>query len=76
MLFQVPTGQKEAELPAMDSASIVICIHGSAQVSNQTLAQDIAVRRGTILFIAASEKVVLKIQSDDGMLVYRAHAGC
>lgn len=72
----MPAGCSEAELPPMDSASIVICIQGSASVSNQSLSQDIQMHRGTILFIAANEKVSLKVGSNDGLLIYRAHAGC
>ena len=75
-IIQFETGKSEAEIPAMDSASIVICIQGSASVSNQSLTQDVQMHRGTILFIAANENVSLKIEPANGLLVYRSHAGC
>lgn len=60
----------------MNSASIMICIEGDAKLSNQSLAQAIQVHCGTVLFISANEETALEVLSDNGMLLYRAHAGC
>jgi mannose-6-phosphate isomerase class I len=60
----------------MSSASIVICIEGAASLNNQSLTQSIQVQRGTVLFISANEEAALEVSSANGMLLYRAHAGC
>ncbi|XP_060565731.1 mannose-6-phosphate isomerase-like [Ruditapes philippinarum] len=74
--ISVPAGLKSTTLPAMSSASIVICIEGAASLNNQSLTQSIQVQRGTVLFISANEEAALEVSSANGMLLYRAHAGC
>lgn len=74
--IQVPADTQTASLVSMSSASIVICIEGNASLTNATLNQPIQVRRGTILFIAANQEAVLNVTSANGMLFFRAHAGC
>ncbi|XP_045200418.2 mannose-6-phosphate isomerase-like [Mercenaria mercenaria] len=74
--IRIPAGVKCTNLAAMNSASIVICIKGTASLNNQSLTQSIQVQRGTVLFISANEETALQMSSENGMLLYRAHAGC
>lgn len=68
-------GVKQETLPAIDSASVLICIQGRATVKNPNLTQPINLGRGTILFIAANQSVDVEIDPAEGMLLYRAHTG-
>ena len=74
--FQVPAGLLLTSIPAISGASIVICITGSAKLTNRTIKEPITVKRGTVLFISANEEAHLQVESDSGMLLYRAYAGC
>jgi len=61
-------------IDAVDGASIVIVLSGSAVVHNDSLdGSTIDLKRGSVLFIAANEFASLTISSVDcGLLMFRA----
>ncbi|XP_072881614.1 mannose-6-phosphate isomerase isoform X1 [Hemitrygon akajei] len=68
--IEVPSSVKQYTISSIDSASILLVIRGEASaVANPS---QINVQRGSVLFIAANEKVDLCINSTDGMLLFRA----
>ncbi|XP_041352490.1 mannose-6-phosphate isomerase-like [Gigantopelta aegis] len=68
--YEVPAG-KNVSLPAMDSASIVILIHGEGNASNRTLSSPLHVKRGSVFFIAANEEV--NVTPTSNILMFRAY---
>ena len=75
MSFQIPKQLSSTTLPAIQSASILICIDGIGSVSNSSLLCPIDLKRGTTLFISANQSTDLTVKSSNGMLLYRALAG-
>ncbi|XP_076436097.1 mannose-6-phosphate isomerase-like isoform X2 [Babylonia areolata] len=73
--FEVPQGVKEFKLNAFESASICIVIRGQGQASNATLKAPLALRRGSVFFIAAKQEVGVMVTGDGDMLLFQAYAG-
>ena len=65
---------KSFTLPTLESANIVIVIEGNGTLSNRTIDQSIAVKRGTVIFISADEEATVEVSSS-GMWLFRAHGG-
>ena len=74
MYLQVPDNVGCCTLPAVDCASIVICIEGSGSLSNRTLDQSIGIKRGTVIFVSANEEAKIDLSSK-GMWLFRAQCG-
>ncbi len=75
--LQVPPGQKQYTVSALDSASIVLVVQGEgtgsgAEGDGSPAAGPGAVARGTVLFLAAHSALQLDVRSD-GMLMFRAY---
>ncbi|XP_078285997.1 mannose-6-phosphate isomerase isoform X2 [Rhinoraja longicauda] len=68
--IEVPSSVKQYTICSADSASILLVIRGEALATADP--SQINVRRGSVLFIGANEKVDLCINSVDGMLLFRA----
>uniref|UniRef100_A0A3Q2C7M4 Mannose-6-phosphate isomerase n=1 Tax=Cyprinodon variegatus TaxID=28743 RepID=A0A3Q2C7M4_CYPVA len=72
MKIQVPASVKEYTIASVDSASILLVIHGDATATSAAAFSDITLRRGTVLFVSANESVSLQISSQSGMTMFRA----
>ncbi|XP_038157234.1 mannose-6-phosphate isomerase [Cyprinodon tularosa] len=72
MKIQVPASVKEYTIASVDSASILLVIHGDATATSAAAFSDITLRRGTVLFVSANESVSLQISSQSGMTLFRA----
>jgi mannose-6-phosphate isomerase len=72
--IQLPVGIKHYTMAAVDGASIVIVLNGCAEVQNDSLGgSTVDVKRGSVLFIAASESLSFTVGSvDSGLLMFRA----
>ncbi|XP_067871254.1 mannose-6-phosphate isomerase [Heterodontus francisci] len=68
--IEVPSSVKRYMISSIDSASILLVIRGEA--TGTAAPSQINIRRGSVLFIAANERVDLCVQSVDGMLLFRA----
>lgn len=71
--MQVPAETRDYTLAAYDSGSIVIFIRGCAAASAASISETLALKRGSVIFVAAGESVHLKLESNDGLLAFRAY---
>ncbi|NXY54418.1 MPI isomerase, partial [Callaeas wilsoni] len=72
MRIEIPASIKLYLISAMDSASILLVIHGTAVGTSTAAASEMSLQRGSVLFISANESISLHLSSPDGMLLFRA----
>uniref|UniRef100_A0A8C0ART4 Mannose-6-phosphate isomerase n=1 Tax=Buteo japonicus TaxID=224669 RepID=A0A8C0ART4_9AVES len=72
MRIEIPPSIKLYLVSAMDSASILLVIQGTAVGTSTAAASEMTLRRGSVLFISANESISLHLSSPDGMLLFRA----
>ncbi|XP_074955989.1 mannose-6-phosphate isomerase isoform X3 [Phalacrocorax aristotelis] len=72
MRIEIPSSIKLYLVSAMDSASILLVIQGTAVGTSTAAASEMTLRRGSVLFISANESISLHLSSLDGMLLFRA----
>ncbi|XP_028599490.2 mannose-6-phosphate isomerase [Podarcis muralis] len=72
MRIEIPSSIKLYLISAIDSASILLVVQGTAVGTSTAAASEMAVRRGSVLFISANESVSLHLSAPDGMLLFRA----
>lgn len=72
MRIQVPASVKQYTVAAIDCAGILLVVEGEATATSTAALSDIAMRRGTVLFISANESVFLHVTSHSGMTIFRA----
>ncbi|XP_026222165.1 mannose-6-phosphate isomerase [Anabas testudineus] len=72
MRIQIPASVKQYTVAPVDSASIILVIEGDATATCAAALSDVALRRGTVLFVSANECVTLHITSPSGMTMFRA----
>ena len=70
--MQIPTSIKLYLVSAVDSASILLVIRGTAVGTSTAAAAEMTLCRGSVLFISANESISLHLSSPDGMLLFRA----
>ncbi|CAB1323571.1 unnamed protein product [Coregonus sp. 'balchen'] len=68
----VPASVRQYTVAPVDCAGILLVIEGEATATSAAALSDIALRRGTVLFISANESVSLHVTSPSGMTMYRA----
>ncbi|XP_008946711.1 PREDICTED: mannose-6-phosphate isomerase, partial [Merops nubicus] len=72
MRIEIPASIKLYLVSAVDSASILLVIQGTAVGTSTAAASEMTLRRGSVLFISANESISLHLSSPDGMLLFRA----
>ncbi|XP_006628989.2 mannose-6-phosphate isomerase isoform X1 [Lepisosteus oculatus] len=72
MRIQIPGAAKQYTLAPVDSAGILLVVQGEATASSAAALSDVALRRGSVLFVSANESVALHLGSPGGMLLFRA----
>lgn len=70
--IQVPPSVQQYVLSPVDSASILLVIDGDATALCATGLAEVTLRRGTVLFVSASESISLEVASPAGMTMFRA----
>ncbi|XP_010190794.1 PREDICTED: mannose-6-phosphate isomerase [Mesitornis unicolor] len=68
MRIEVPASIKLYLVSAVDSASILLVIQGTAVGTSTAAASEMSLRRGSVLFISANESISLHLSSPDGVL--------
>ncbi|XP_059570715.1 mannose-6-phosphate isomerase isoform X2 [Alligator mississippiensis] len=71
MRIQIPS-IKLYLISAVDSASILLVIQGTAVGTSTGATSEMTLRRGSVFFISANESISLQVSSPDGMLLFRA----
>ncbi|XP_066557863.1 mannose-6-phosphate isomerase [Amia ocellicauda] len=72
MRIQIPGSVKQYTVAPIDCAGILLVVTGEATAASAAALSDMALRRGSVLFISANESVALHITSPAGMLLFRA----
>ncbi|XP_013922622.1 PREDICTED: mannose-6-phosphate isomerase, partial [Thamnophis sirtalis] len=72
MRIEIPSPIKLYLISAIDSASILLTVQGSAVGTSTAATSEMILRPGTVLFISANESVSLHFNSPEGMLLFRA----
>ncbi|XP_066200467.1 mannose-6-phosphate isomerase isoform X1 [Saccopteryx leptura] len=72
MKMEVPGSVTEYKILALDSASILLMVQGTATASTSTAQEVIPLHRGRVLFIGANETVSLKLIVLEDLLMFRA----
>ncbi|XP_071424216.1 mannose-6-phosphate isomerase isoform X2 [Pithys albifrons albifrons] len=72
MRIEIPASIKLYLISAIDSASILLVIQGTAVGTSTAAASEMSLCRGSVLFISANESISLHLSSADGMLLFRA----
>uniref|UniRef100_H0WSF2 Mannose-6-phosphate isomerase n=1 Tax=Otolemur garnettii TaxID=30611 RepID=H0WSF2_OTOGA len=72
MKMEVPGSMTEYKVLALDSASILLMVHGTVTASTPTAQTTIHLQRGGVLFIGANESVSLKLTEPKDLLIFRA----
>ncbi|XP_053451986.1 mannose-6-phosphate isomerase isoform X3 [Nycticebus coucang] len=72
MKMEVPGSMIEYKVLALDSASILLMVHGTVTASTPTAQTTISLQRGGVLFIGANESVSLKLTESKDLLIFRA----
>ncbi|XP_029431543.1 mannose-6-phosphate isomerase isoform X2 [Rhinatrema bivittatum] len=70
--IQIPPSMKQYTISSVDSASILLVIHGEATATSTAALSEMILHRGSVLFISANESVSLDLSSAAGMLMFRA----
>ncbi|XP_054858590.1 mannose-6-phosphate isomerase [Eublepharis macularius] len=72
MKIEIPSTVKLYLVSAIDSASILLVISGTAVGTSTAASSDMALRPGAVLFISANESISLRLSVSEGMLLFRA----
>ncbi|XP_009999644.1 PREDICTED: mannose-6-phosphate isomerase [Chaetura pelagica] len=72
MRIEIPSSIKLYLVSAVESASILLVIRGTAVGTSTAAASEMTLCRGSVLFISANESISLHLSSPDGMLLLRA----
>ncbi|KAM6426197.1 mannose-6-phosphate isomerase [Liasis olivaceus] len=72
MRIEIPSSVKLYLVSAIDSASILLVVQGSAVGTSTAAGSEMALRPGAVLFMSANESVSLHFSSAKGMLLFRA----
>ncbi|XP_058012292.1 mannose-6-phosphate isomerase isoform X2 [Ahaetulla prasina] len=72
MRIEIPSAIKLYLISAIDSASILLTVQGSAVGTSTAAASEMILRPGTVLFISANESLSLHFNSPEGMVLFRA----
>ncbi|XP_060115809.1 mannose-6-phosphate isomerase [Heteronotia binoei] len=72
MKIEIPSPVKLYLVSAIDSASILLVIKGTAVGTSTATPSEMALRPGIVLFISANESISLRLSASDGMLMFRA----
>ncbi|KAH0619892.1 hypothetical protein JD844_014289 [Phrynosoma platyrhinos] len=72
MRIEIPASIKLYLVSAIDSASILLVVQGTAVGTSTAAVSEMALRRGSVLFISANESVSLHLSAGEGMLLFRA----
>ncbi|KAJ8417149.1 hypothetical protein AAFF_G00283760 [Aldrovandia affinis] len=72
MRIQVPGSAKQYTVASVDCAGILLVVQGEATATAASALSDMALRRGSVVFISANESVALHITSPSGMTLFRA----
>lgn len=72
LLRQVPPSLRQYAVAPLDSASILLVTDGAAAASCPPGLSEVALRRGSVLFVSANESVSLRLESPAGMTMFRA----
>uniref|UniRef100_A0A8C6Y028 Mannose-6-phosphate isomerase n=1 Tax=Naja naja TaxID=35670 RepID=A0A8C6Y028_NAJNA len=72
MRIEIPSSIKLYLISAIDSASILLTVQGSAVGTSTAAASEMILRPGTVLFISANESLSLHFNSAEGMVLFRA----
>uniref|UniRef100_A0A8C3CL30 Mannose-6-phosphate isomerase n=1 Tax=Cairina moschata TaxID=8855 RepID=A0A8C3CL30_CAIMO len=72
MRIEIPSSIKLYLVSALDSASILLVLRGTAVATSTAAASEMSLRRGSVLFVSANESLSLRLASPDGMLLFRA----
>ncbi|XP_018621208.2 mannose-6-phosphate isomerase [Scleropages formosus] len=72
MRIQVPGSVKQYLVAPLDCAGILLVVHGEASAASAAAHSDLALHRGSVLFISANESLTLHISSPSGMTLFRA----
>lgn len=70
--MQIPSSIKLYLISALDSASILLVIQGTAMGTSTAAASEMTLRRGSVIFISANESISMHLSSSEGMLLFRA----
>ncbi|XP_048225454.1 LOW QUALITY PROTEIN: mannose-6-phosphate isomerase [Perognathus longimembris pacificus] len=69
---EVPGSVPRYELPAVDSASIVLVVRGAAAARSPAAPAALPLQPGSVLFVAARERVSLELADAQDLLLFRA----
>ncbi len=69
--FQVPSDATSYTMAAIDGASIILTVEGSASCSDGSC--DLEVQKGSVLFLAAGEQLTFNVKSEGLLLMFRAY---
>ncbi|KAJ8249256.1 hypothetical protein GJAV_G00232840 [Gymnothorax javanicus] len=72
MRIQVPGSVKQYTVAPLDCAGILLVVQGEATATAAGSLSDMAIQRGSVLFISANESVALHVSSPSGMMLFRA----
>ncbi|XP_021263090.1 mannose-6-phosphate isomerase [Numida meleagris] len=72
MRIEIPSSIKLYLISALDSASILLVIQGTATGTSTAAASEMTLRRGSVIFISANESISLRLSPSEGMLLFRA----
>ncbi|XP_048828661.1 mannose-6-phosphate isomerase isoform X1 [Brienomyrus brachyistius] len=72
MKIQVPAATKQYLLSSLDCVGILLVVRGEATASSPAALSDLHLGRGSVLFIAANEGVILHSLSPSGLTMFRA----
>ncbi|XP_026545553.1 mannose-6-phosphate isomerase [Notechis scutatus] len=72
MRIEIPSSLNLYLISAIDSASILLTVQGSAVGTSTAAGSEMILRPGTVLFISANESLSLHFNSVEGMVLFRA----
>ncbi|XP_077174299.1 mannose-6-phosphate isomerase [Paroedura picta] len=72
MKIEIPSTVKLYLVSAIDSASILLVLRGTAVGTSTAATTEMPLRPGTVLFISANESISLRLSASEGMLLFRA----
>uniref|UniRef100_A0A8C5S7T0 Mannose-6-phosphate isomerase n=1 Tax=Laticauda laticaudata TaxID=8630 RepID=A0A8C5S7T0_LATLA len=72
MRIEIPSSVKLYLISAIDSASILLTVQGSAVGTSTAAGSEMILRPGSVLFISANESLSLHFNSVEGMVLFRA----
>ncbi|XP_053127949.1 mannose-6-phosphate isomerase [Hemicordylus capensis] len=72
MRIEIPSSVKLYLVSAIDSASILLVVQGSATGTSTAAASEMGLVPGSVVFISANESISLHLSTAAGMLLFRA----